>query len=64
MQPFKVYDRETKITWLILNYHPNPNGGEYLAAREDDTNKDGEIHLIKSSDMKKFKMVGFMDDED
>ena len=62
MRPFKVYNRETKVTWLILNYHPTPSGGEYLAAREDDSNQDGELEIIQSSELKKLKLVGFLEE--
>lgn len=64
MLPFKVFDRDNKITWVIINFHPSQDGGEYLAAREDDSNHDGEIHLIKSADMKKFRMVGFLEEQE
>lgn len=64
MLPFRVFDRDNKITWLILNFHPNTAGGKYLAAREDDSNQDGELSLINAADMAKFRMVGFVDDHE
>ena len=59
MNPFKVYDRRTKTTWIILNYHASQEGGEYLAVREDDSAKDGEISLIKIEEICKLKWVDF-----
>lgn len=60
MLPFKVFDRDKKTTWVIVNYHPSKDGGEYLAAREDDTTKDGELEIFKVQALKRFKMVGFV----
>ncbi len=59
MTPFKVYDRKSKATWIVLNYHASTDGGEYLAVREDDSTKDGEIHLIKTEELMKLKWVDF-----
>ena len=46
MVPFRVFNRETKNMWVVLNYQPGtaPNDrGTYLVAREDDNEKDGEM---------------------
>ena len=60
MIPFKVFDRKKKITWLVLNYHPAKEGGEYLVAREDDTHKkDGDLQLMTAEEIAQFRMVGF-----
>ena len=62
MMPFKVYDRSKKITWIVLNYHPNQEGGEYLVAREDDTNKkDGDLGVMTAEEIAKHRMVGFVE---
>ena len=59
MTPFKVFDRKTKTTWIVLNFHPTTEGGEYLAVREDDSAKDGEITVIKTDEIQKYKWVDF-----
>lgn len=64
MIPFKVFDKENKITWLILNYHPGDNGGAYLSVREDDSDQDGEICIIPAPNLAKFRMVGFLDEQE
>jgi hypothetical protein len=60
MTPFKVFDRKTKTTWIVLNFHPSAEGGEYLAVREDDSTKDGEITTIKTDEIQKYKWVDFL----
>lgn len=62
MIPFKVFDRQKKITWVILNFHASESGGQYLAAREDDSEHDGDLVLIPAQDMTRFRMVGFVED--
>ena len=62
MLPFRVYDREEKTTWLILNYHPSANEGLYLAAREDDSPEDGELRLIDATKLSKLRMAGLIVD--
>ena len=62
MEAFKVFDRANKITWTIIHFHPTPEGGFYLAAREDETNKDGQLCMMKASDLMTYRMVGFVRD--
>lgn len=59
MTPFKVFDRKTKTTWIVLNFHPTPEGGEYLAVREDDSTKDGELTRIQIEEICKYTWVDF-----
>jgi hypothetical protein len=61
MVPFKVFDRKNKIIWLVLNYHPSHDGGEYLLVREDNSSKDGEMTTVPAADLCKYKWVDFMD---
>ena len=62
MIPFKVFDRDKKVTWLILNYHSSPKGGTYLAALEDDnTDTDGNLHILDAEELTQFRLVGFAD---
>ena len=62
MIPFKVFDRDKKVTWLIINFHSTPEGGKYLAALEDDsTEKDGNLHLLDAKDLTNFRLIGFAD---
>ena len=60
--PFRVYNREEKSIWLILNYQPQND--QYLIAKETDDEKDGELSLIDSKDLKGLNLVDFLDDED
>ena len=62
MLPFKIFDRDQKTTWVILNYHPDADGGSYLGARDDDSDQDGEIVLLTLEQVMKCKMVGFVED--
>jgi hypothetical protein len=62
MVPFRIYDRENKEMWIVLNFHPN--AGSYLVAREDDSESDGEMRLVKVEEMTKFKLVDFLDEVD
>jgi len=65
MVPFRVYDREKKEMWIVLNFHGSaPNGGQYLLAREDDSESDGEMRLVNAGDMVKLKLVDFLDEVD
>jgi hypothetical protein len=64
MVPFRVYDRDNKITWVIINYHPDHGGGTYLAARDDDTDKDRELSLLTVEEISKLRMVDFLDDNE
>ena len=62
MIPFRVYDRDKKITWTIINYHPTPQGGNYLAARDDDSDKDRVLSVLSIDELTKYKMVDFLDE--
>ena len=47
---------------MILNFQPSGEGGEYLAACEDDTSqKDGELVLLSPEDVIRCRMVGFIE---
>lgn len=64
MVPFRVFDKENKEMWVILNYHSQSGGeGSYLAAREDDTDKDGEIQIIPAGQLSRFRLVDFLEEE-
>jgi hypothetical protein len=64
MLPFRAFDKETKTTWVVLNYQPGENGGHYLVAREDDSQQDGAISLLAAKDMLKLRLVEVFDDEE
>ncbi len=49
--------------WVILNYHQSGGEGSYLAAREDDTEKDGELAIIPAGQLAKFRLVDFLEEE-
>ena len=63
MVPFRVFDRENKAIWIVLNFQPDQNGGgNYMLAREDDSDADGEIRMVGANDMPGFKLVDFLDE--
>lgn len=67
MVPFRVFNRESKEMWIVLNYHPGTSGGDdgtYLLAREDDNEKDGEIAILGAKELAKFRLVDFLDEGD
>lgn len=65
MVPFRIFDRENKEMWIVLNYHPGQgDAGSYLIAREDDSEKDGEMKLLPAAEMKRLRLVDFLDEED
>jgi hypothetical protein len=64
MIPFRIYDRERKGVWIVLNYQAGQDGGHYLVAREDESENDGDMELMTASQMKNCRLVDFLDDMD
>jgi hypothetical protein len=69
MVPFRVFDRENKDWWIVLNYHPGagPDGaGNYLVAREDDEDneRDGQMQLIPAAELSRFRLVDFLEEQE
>lgn len=67
MVPFRVFNKESKEMWVVLNYHPSggeSGDGAYLLAREDDSENDGELCLLDAGNMTKFRLVDFLDEGD
>ncbi len=64
MVPFRVFDSEKKEMWVVLNFQPGGDGGAYLVAKESDDESDGEMNLLSSSQMLKFKLIDFLDEAD
>lgn len=65
MVPFRVFDRENKELFVVLNYHPGASAGDqghYLLAREDDNERDGEMVIVPATNFAKFRLVDFLDD--
>ena len=60
MVPFRVYDKEGKKLWIVLNFHPN--SGEYLVALEEEGEDDGLMMTISSADLAKYRLVDFLDE--
>jgi hypothetical protein len=60
MVPFRVYDKAAREMWIVLNYHSKEDS--YLLAREDDSDADGEMKIVTSREMTKFKLVDFLDE--
>ena len=61
MIPFRVYDREKKEMWIVLNVH---NDGTYLVAREDEAETDGDLKIVKTADLLKYKLVDFLEESE
>jgi hypothetical protein len=63
MIPFRVFDRDNKTMWIVLNYHADaPNGGSYLLAREDDSEADGELKIVQAAKMTSYRLIDFLDE--
>jgi hypothetical protein len=62
MVPFRIYDKAAREMWIVLNYHSKEDS--YLVAREDESDADGEMKIISSRDMVKYKLVDFLDETD
>jgi len=63
MIPFRVYDRDLKQMWIVLNYHPSDGShGSYLTTKEDDSGTDGDMKIISAKDLAALKFVDFLDD--
>ena len=55
MVPFKIFDEKNKKTWIVLNYHPKVDA--YLAARQDESDQDGEFRLVPTKEILTFRML-------
>jgi hypothetical protein len=69
MVPFRVFDRENKQWWVVLNYHPGTSAGDqgsYLLAREDDdeAERDGTMAIVGAADLAKFRLVDFLEESE
>jgi hypothetical protein len=64
MVPFRMFDRESKQMWQVINYHQGENGGHYLASREDDTEDDGNLNILAVADLVGFKFVEFVEESE
>jgi hypothetical protein len=64
MVPFRVFDRENKEMWIVLNYQTGEASGSYLMAREDDGDSDGEIRIVPAKDLVRFRLVDFLEESD
>lgn len=65
MVPFRVFDRENKQTWIVINYHPATDAGSqgsYLMAQDDDSELDGKLKIITADDFVNFKFVDFIEE--
>ncbi len=64
MQPFRIFDKKTKKTWLIINFQgyssDEKNSGTFLAAREDDSPQDGELSLLTTDELVGCRMLEFV----
>lgn len=65
MVPFRVFDPVNKQYWRIINFHPDSNaGGSYLAAKEDQSDSDGDMKIIQAKDLVAFKFKDFLEEEE
>lgn len=62
MVPFRVYDRTNREMWIVLNYHSKDDS--YLVAREDDSESDGDMQIMTSSNLAKLKLVDFLEESE
>jgi len=62
MVPFRVFDLEQKEMWIVLNYQPGSEGGQYLLALEEDGERDGELRLVTPQSFTKLRLVDFLDE--
>lgn len=65
MVPFRVFDRENKELFVVLNYHPGSatgDQGHYLLAREDDNERDGEMLIVPATNFSKYRLVDFLEE--
>jgi hypothetical protein len=62
MIPFRVFDRENRQMWVVLNHHPGDQNGTYLIATESDDDKDGSLKIVSAEDVANCRMVDFLDD--
>ena len=62
MIPFRVFDRENKEMWVVINYHPDQSGGQYLIAMESDDDTDGSLKLVTPTQVAACRLVDFMDE--
>lgn len=60
MQPFRIFDKAKKATYLVLNYQPNEKGGAYLVARDDESAEDGRMTMLSPQQVCKCQMVGMV----
>jgi len=64
MVPFRVFDRENKEMWIVLNYQGGGASGSYLMSREDDGDSDGELRIVRAEDIVKYRLVDFLEEAD
>jgi hypothetical protein len=62
MLPFRVFDKEKKQMWQVINYHSGANEGSYLATKEDDDATDGDMRIIPASEIVNYKFVDFLEE--
>jgi hypothetical protein len=63
MLPFRVFDKEKKQMWQVINYHPGAGSeGSYLATKEDDDTTDGDMLIIPAKELVTFKFVDFLEE--
>jgi len=62
MIPFRVYDRDKREMWIVLNYQNGDGMGNYLVAKEDETEADGEMKIISPQELTKLKLVDFLEE--
>lgn len=64
MVPFRVFDRKNKQMWQVISHNQGSDGGMYLAAREDDSEHDGDMSFISGRDIVGYKFVEFIEESD
>lgn len=65
MVPFRVYNREKKEMWVVVNQLVAEKSGQtrFLCAKEDnDAKTDGIMKVFTEKDLLKLRFVDFIDD--
>ena len=62
MVPFRVFDKEAKQLWLVVNYHASSD--TYLMAQEDDAERDYALVRVESAKMEQYRFIDFVEGAD
>lgn len=61
MIPFRVFHREKKEMYIVINFQSDAQGGGFLVSRQNDSDSEGEMLIIPTQEMKKYRFEGFIE---